>query len=244
MEDLMTVLDPSVYAKLLRTNSASLSTLLLKRGLKNTAVRGVRPLASAGRPMIGPAVTVRYIPAREDIDGSTYSSDPSNQQRKAIDTIPDGHVLVLDCRSLAEVAGIGAMLARRLVYRGAVGLVLDGGVRDTADIAQLGLPTYCMGPAAPANLVAHHASDMNQPIACGGVAVYPDDIIFGDSEAVIVIPREYVDDIAEEAVAMEEQEEFLKLEIESGKSTLGVYPPNKETLERYQAWRQARHMTA
>jgi regulator of RNase E activity RraA len=240
MEERMTALDPTVHDKLQRTNSATLSTLLLKRGLRNTAVRGVRPIAGVDKPMIGPAVTVRYIPAREDIDGSTYSSDPSNNQRKAIDTIPDGHVLVFDCRALAEVAGIGAMLARRLVYRKAAGLVLDGGVRDTADIAQLGLPTYCMGPAAPANLVAHHASDMNQPIACGGVAVYPGDIIFGDSEAVIVIPREYVDEIADEAVAMEEQEEFLKTEIESGKSTLGVYPPNAETLERYDAWRRAR----
>jgi len=240
----MTALDPSVYAKLLRTNSASLSTLLLKRGLRNTAIRAVRPLATVDKPMIGPAVTVRYIPAREDIDGTTYSSDPSNQQRKAIDTMPDGHILVFDCRALAEVAGIGAMLARRLVYRNAAGMVLDGGVRDTADIAQLGLPTYCMGPAAPANLVAHHASDMNQPIACGGVAVYPDDIIFGDSEAVIVIPREYVNEIADEAVAMEEQEEFLKTEIEAGRATLGVYPPNAETLERYQAWRISRSAPA
>ncbi|ANL36478.1 hypothetical protein [Rhizobium phaseoli] len=236
----MTTLDPLIYAKLLRTNSASLSSLLLKRGLRNTAVRGVRPLAAAEKPMVGPAVTVRYIPAREDIDGSSYSSDPSNQQRKAIDTIPEGHVLVFDCRSMAEIAGIGAVLARRLVYRGCAGLVLDGGVRDTADMAQLGLPTYCLGPAAPANLVAHHASDMNQPIACGGVAVYPDDIVFGDAEAVIIIPRQYVSEIADEAVAMEEQEEFLKLEIESGKPTLGVYPPNQETLERYEAWRKAR----
>ncbi|PCD66371.1 ribonuclease activity regulator RraA [Rhizobium phaseoli] len=235
----MTALDPLIYAKLLRTNSASLSSLLLKRGLRNTAVRGVRPLAAAEKPMVGPAVTVRYIPAREDIDGSSYSSDPSNQQRKAIDTIPEGHVLVFDCRSIAEIAGIGAVLARRLVYRGCAGLVLDGGVRDTADMAQLGLPTYCLGPAAPANF-AHHASDMNQPIACGGVAVYPDDIVFGDAEAVIIIPRKYVREIADEAVAMEEQEEFLKLEIESGKPTLGVYPPNQETLERYEAWRKAR----
>lgn len=236
----MTNLDSSVRAKLARTNSATLSTLLLKRGLRNTAIRGVRPLSNQEKPMIGPAVTVRYIPAREDIDGSTYSSDPSNHQRKAIDTIPDGHVLVFDCRALADVAGIGAMLARRLVYRNAAGMVLDGGVRDTADIASLGFPTYCLGPAAPANLVAHHASDMNQPIACGGVAVYPGDIIFGDSEAVIVIPREYVDEIADEAVAMEEQEEFLKTEIESGRSTLGVYPPNEETLVRYAEWQKSR----
>jgi len=121
----------------------------LKRGLRNTAVRGVRPLAGLDKPMIGPAVTVRYIPAREDIDGSTYSSDPSNQQRKAIDTIPEGHVLVFDCRSMAEIAGIGAMLARRLVYRGCAGLVLDGGVRDTTDIVDLGCLLIAWDPQLP-----------------------------------------------------------------------------------------------
>lgn len=119
-------------------------------------------------------------------------------------------------------------------------MVLDGGVRDTADIVSLGFPTYCLGPAAPANLVAHHASNMNQPIVCGGVAVYPGDIIFGDSEAVIVIPKEYVDEIADEAIAMEEQEEFLKTEIESGRATLDVHPPNEETLARYAEWSKAR----
>lgn len=236
----MTSIDPATLEKLKGTSSATLSTLLLKRGLRNTAIRGVRPLSKPSEPMIGPALTVRYIPAREDIDGSEYSSSPSNFQRAAIDTIESGHILVLDCRGLVDIAGIGAMLVRRLIYRGAAGVVLDGGVRDTADIAELGFPAYCAGPAAPANLVAHHASDMNQPIACGGVAVYPDDIIFGDSEAIIVIPRQWVDEIADEAVAMEAQEVFLKEEIESGKSTFGVYPPNAETLERYRTWQASR----
>jgi regulator of RNase E activity RraA len=235
----MTLLSAETQAKLKRTNSATLSSLLLKRGLRNTAIRGVRPLGSASDPMVGPALTVRYIPAREDIDGSVYSSSPDNFQRKAIDTIAEGHVLVLDCRNMPEIAGIGAVLARRLIYRQCAGIVLDGGVRDTADIAALGLPTFCLGPAAPANLVAHHASDMNQPIACGGVAVYPDDIMFGDSEAVIVIPRKWADEIADEALAMDLQEEFLKSEIESGKSTFGVYPPNAETVERYKVWQAA-----
>lgn len=237
----MSLLSADVLAKLKTTNSATLSSLLLKRGLRNTAVRGVRPLRPEGPPMIGPATTVRYIPAREDIDGSEYSSSPDNFQRKAIDTIPEGHVLVLDCRGLVDVAGIGAVLARRLIYRQCAGLVLDGGVRDSLDIAALGLPTFCTGGAAPANLVAHHASDMNQPIACGGVAVYPGDIMFGDGEAVIVIPRKWVDEIADEAVSMDAQEEFLKAEIESGKSTFGVYPPNAETLDRYKAWQASVH---
>lgn len=236
----MTNLVPSVQAKLLTVSSATISNLLLKRGLRNTALRGVRPLRGEAPAMVGPAYTMRYIPAREDIDGNEYSSSPGNFQRMAIDTIPEGHVLVMDCRGIAEVAGLGAVLARRLIYRKAAGVVLDGGIRDSQDIAALGFPAFCMGPAAPANLVIHHASDMGQPISCGGVAVYPDDIMFGDAEAVIVIPRKYVDDIADEAIAMEQQEEFLKLEIESGKSTFGVYPPNAETLEKYRLWREAR----
>lgn len=240
----MTALSAGTIAKLKTTNSATLSTLLLKRGLRNTAVRGVRPLRTDMPPMVGPAVTVRYIPAREDIDGSEYSSSPDNFQRKAIDTIDADHVLVLDCRGLADIAGIGAVLVRRLIYRQVAGIVLDGGVRDSMDIAALGLPAFCTGPAAPANLVAHHASDMNQPIACGGVAVYPDDVMFGDAEAVIVIPRKWADELADEAVAMDEQEEFLKREIESGRSTFGVYPPNPETVARYQEWRRQRSVSS
>src|SRR5687768_2920102 len=111
----MTLLSAETQAKLKRTNSATLSSLLLKRGLRNTAIRGVLPLGSAREPMVGPALTVRYIPAREDIDGSEYSSSPDNFQRKAIDTIGEGHVLVLDCRNMPEIAGIGAVLARRLI---------------------------------------------------------------------------------------------------------------------------------
>lgn len=236
----MSDISSTTYEKLRQTNSATLSSLLFRRGLRNTAVRGVKALRPDATPMVGPAVTVRYIPAREDIEGANYSSSPDNYQRKAIDTIPAGHVLVLDCRGVVDVAGIGAVLARRLVYRGCAGLVLDGGVRDTVDIAGLGLPTFCAGPAAPANLVAHHASDMNQPIACGGVAVYPDDVIFGDAEAVIVIPRKWADEIAEEAAVMDAHEEFIKLEIEGGRPTLGAYPPNEEALLRYEQWKRER----
>lgn len=230
-------LDPHVRQMLEQVSSASLSNQLAKRGLRNTAVRGVRPMGTPSKPMIGPAWTMRYIPAREDIDGTQYSSSPDNWQRRAIDTVPEGAVLIMDCRGVVDTAGIGAVLVRRLVFRRAAGLVLDGGVRDTADIARLGLPTFGAGPAAPANFVSHHASDMGQPIACGGVAVYPGDIVFGDEEAVIIIPRSLVAEVAQEALEMEEQEVFLKGEIEAGHSTFGVYPPNAETLERYQTWR-------
>jgi len=191
--------------------------------------------------MIGQAYTVRYIPSREDKGGGLeYGADPENYQRQAIDTIPEGAVLVIDCRGLTHVAGLGAVLTRRLIYRKAAGVVLDGGIRDTLDIAALGFPAYCAGPAAPANVVGHRASDMGQPIACGGVAVYPDDIVFGDGEAVLMIPVKYLAEIADEAIDLEAREVFLKEEIESGKSTFGIYPPNAETLKRYDVWRNER----
>lgn len=232
----MTVLTPTLHALLATCSAASVSTQLVKRGFRNTAVRGVRP-ANLNLPrMIGPAYTVRYVPAREDLDAYGSGGDPSNKQRQAVEEMPAGSVMVLDCRRDADVAGMGAILCRRLQVRGAAGVVLDGGVRDTLQVAASALPVYCAGPAAPANYVGHHAADVQVPVACGGVAVYPGDIIFGDAEAVIVIPVHMLDEIAHEAAEMEERERFLLTEIDAGRSIVGVYPPSPHTMERYKAW--------
>jgi regulator of RNase E activity RraA len=233
----MTVLTPGLHALLSGCSAASVSTQLVKRGFRNTAVRGVRPV-NAGLPrMVGPAYTVRYVPAREDLDAYGSGGDPSNKQRQAVEEAPAGCVMVLDCRRDLDVAGMGAILCRRLQVRGLAGVVLDGGVRDTASIYGFDIPVYCGGPAAPANYVGHHAADLQMPVACGGVAVYPGDIVFGDAEAVIVIPAHMVEEVAHEAAEMEERERFLLTEIEAGRSIVGVYPPNPHTMERYQAWR-------
>jgi regulator of RNase E activity RraA len=189
--------------------------------------------------MVGPAFTLRYIPAREDIDAYGSGGDPANLQRKAIEIAPEGHVFVVDCRNDPHIAGIGSILARRLHGRGLRGIVLDGGVRDTGAIANFDIPVYCAGAAVPPNYAGHHAADINTPISCGGVAVYPGDIIFGDSEAVIVVPHHMAEEIAAEGAAMERRERFLFTEIESGRSIAGVYPPNAETLARYQEWSEA-----
>lgn len=217
-------------------SSATLSTLLVKRGLRNTALRGVRPLRPGLPPMVGPAFTLRYIPAREDIDAYGSGGDPANLQRQAIEVSPTGHVFIIDCRNDPDIAGIGSILARRLHERGLTGIVLDGGVRDTTSIAGFDIPCYCAGPAVPPNYAGHHAADINGPISCGGVAVYPGDIVFGDSEAVIIVPRHMADDLAAEGAAMEHRERFLITEIEFGRSIAGVYPPNAETLARYEVW--------
>ncbi|WP_029527881.1 ribonuclease activity regulator RraA [Polaromonas glacialis] len=220
-------------ASLMKTSAASISTQLIRRGLRNVAIRGVRPLNPDLPPMVGPAFTLRYVPAREDLDAYGSGGDPQNIQRQAIEVAPSGHVFVVDCRGVTDIAGIGAILGRRLLQRGLTGIVLDGGVRDTHALAVTDMPVYCAGPSAPPNYTGHHAADMNIVISCGGVAVYPGDIIFGDCEAVVVIPRHLAEEIAADAVEMERRERFLFAQIEEGNSINGVYPPSEETLHRY-----------
>nr|WP_181726164.1 ribonuclease activity regulator RraA [Polaromonas sp.]QJS06410.1 Demethylmenaquinone methyltransferase [Polaromonas sp.] len=226
---------PALRASLMKTSAASISTQLIKRGLRNVAIRGVRPLNPGLPPMVGPAFTLRYVPAREDIDAYGSGGDPSNIQRQAIEMAPSGHVFVVDCRGVSDIAGIGSILGRRLMHRGLTGIVLDGGVRDTQALANTEMPVYCMGPSVPPNYAGHHAADMDVVVACGGVAVHPGDIIFGDSEAVVVIPRYLAEEIAADAEEMERRERFLFAQIEAGSSINGVYPPSEATLARYAA---------
>lgn len=219
-----------VFAK---CSAASISTQLIRRGLRNVAVRGVRPIKAGLPPMVGPAFTMRYVPAREDLDAYGSGGDPKNIQRQAIELAPSGHVFVVDCRGTADIAGIGSILARRLMLRGLRGVVLDGGVRDTVSLAQSDFPVYCAGAAVPPNYAGHHAADMNVVVSCGGVAIYPGDIVFGDDEAVVVIPRHLAEEIATDAAEMERRERFLYKEIEKGRSIKGVYPPDEDTSKRY-----------
>lgn len=217
----------------MKCSAASISTQLIRHGLRNVAIRGVRPIKAGLPPMVGPAFTLRYVPAREDIDVYGSGADPGNVQRLAIEAAPAGHVFVADCRGVADIAGIGSILARRLMLRGLKGIVLDGGVRDTVSVAQRDFPVYCAGPAVPPNYAGHHAADTNVVVSCGGVAIYPGDIVFGDAEAVVVIPRHLAEEVATEAAEMERRERFLYKEIEQGRSIKGVYPPDEDTMKRY-----------
>lgn len=238
--------------KLARCSTATLTTQLFKRGLRNTFIQKVTRLThhapradgqspgSAPLSMVGEAYTLRNIPAREDLDHVGVFENPEHPQRKAIETCPPGHVLVIDCRGETRVASGGGILVTRLQVRGAAGLVSDGALRDTAEIAQLNFPVYCAGGAAPLNLVHHHATDINVPIACGGVAVYPGDIMVGDAEGVVVVPRHLAAEVANDAAEQEVMEEFITEEIRAGKALPGTYPPNEATKARYQAWKKAR----
>ena len=220
---------------------ATLCTQLFKRGFRNVYIQGIARLTkpSTGN-LVGPAFTMRNIPSREDIDRITAFDNPDHPQRKAIESVPPGYVLVLDCRGETRVASGGQILTTRLKVRGAAGLVSDGPVRDSVEIGKMDFPVYCAGGSAPLNLIHHHAIDLNVPIGCGGVPVYPGDVIVGDDEGVAVIPRHLADEVARDAAEQEKMEAFILERIEGGARLAGTYPPNAETRAAYEAWRKAR----
>ncbi len=181
-------------------STATLTTVLFKRGFRNTFIQGIHRLNPAAPAMVGPAYTMRYIPAREDLDHLGVFEGRSHPQRRGIEECPPGHVFVIDSRRNPAAASAGGILVTRLWKRGAAGIVTDGGFRDSPQIAAMPFPAYHAAPAAPTNLIRHHAVDLDVPIACGEVAVYPGDILVGDGEGVVVIPRHIAEEVAEEAL--------------------------------------------
>ena len=229
-------LEPGTLPALKTVSTSTLTTLLFKRGFRNVFIQGARPL-KPGQRLAGPAYTLRYIPSREDLDGIEAFRDPCHPQRVAIEQIPPGAVLVMDCRGDASVASAGSILATRMQVRGAAGIVSDGGLRDAAGIARLDMPAWCAGPSAPTNLIRHHALDLNAPIGCGGVPVYPGDIMVGDDDGVVCVPAHLADALAREAVEMERFEAFVLEEVARGASIIGLYPATApDTRARYDAW--------
>ena len=236
----MTNLKPETREKLNSVSTATLATALFKRGLRNQMIQDVRPLNPSGRPMVGEAYTLRYMPAREDLNPITVFQDRSHPQRKAVEECPEGAVLVIDSRKDARAASAGSILVTRLMKRGVAGIVTDGGFRDSADIAKLAIPAYHNRPSAPTNLTLHQAIDINVPIGCGDAPVFPGDVIVGDADGVIVIPAHLADEIASEAVEMTAFEDFVTEQVMEGRSILGLYPPTEEqTRTDFAAWRKA-----
>ena len=230
------VLHPETLTRLSQASTATITTLLYKRGYHNAFVQGVAPLGYGKRPLIGPAYTLRYIPARPDTDPIEAFREPDHPQRLAVEECPAGAVLVMDCRQDASAASAGSILLTRLQVRGAAGVVTDGGIRDAAGAAALDMPVFAAKPSAPTNLTKHHAVDIGLPIACGGVAVYPGDIALGDG--VMVIPRHLADAVAEECVGTELFEAFVLEEVHRGGPIRGLYPPtDPETQVRFETWR-------
>jgi regulator of RNase E activity RraA len=224
---------------LLSPSTATLTTVLNQKGLWNTFMRNVYPLKPEMK-LVGPAFTLRYIPAREDLDRTGSIDNLTDIQRVGIEQIPSGAVLVIDARGDTGGGTLGAILATRLHVRGVAGIVTDGAYRDSPTIAAIGLPAYAAGMNARTNKTIHHPIDLQQPIGCGGVAVFPGDIIVGDGEGVVVIPRRLAAEVAELAAAQEEKEDFIMARVQNGASIVGTYPPDEQTLAEYEAWKQRR----
>jgi len=241
----MTGLSDTAREKLAHVSTATLTTQLLKRGLRNQCLQGVSRLTAHDRNMVGEAFTLRNIPAREDIDGISAYDDYDHPQRKAIETVPAGKILVVDCRQDASAASAGNILLTRLQVRGVGGFVSDGGIRDSYEIAEYDIPCYVGGPSAPTSLIKHHAvAELNTPIACGGVAVYPDDVLVGDAEGLVVLPAHLAEEIAEQSFEQEKMEAFIAEEVASGKPLRGTYPPDEATKARYVEWQKKKDAEA
>jgi regulator of RNase E activity RraA len=233
-------MNPETREKLMGVSVATLCSALFKRGLKNQTIQDIRPVRAKGRNMVGPAFTLRYMPAREDRNPMSIFRNAEHPQRVAIETCPEGHVLVMDSRKDARAASAGDILITRLMVRGGAGVVTDGGFRDAMRIAELDMPAYHNRPSSPTNLTLHEAIDINVPIGCGDVAVFPGDIMVGDDDSVIVIPAEIADEIADEAVEMTAYEDFVVERVRQGETIVGLYPATREeNLELFSKWRKA-----
>ena len=234
-------LSAETKAKLMTVSTATLCTALFKRGLRNQFIQDVRPVLAKGRNMVGQAFTLRYIPAREDLNQMDVFRNPAHPQRAAVEACPPGHVLVMDSRKDPRAASAGGILVTRLMVRGVAGVVTDGGFRDSPEIGGLDIHAYHNRPSAPTNLTLHQALEFNVPIGCGDVAVWPGDVIVGDDEGVFVIPAHLADEVAAEAVEMTAFEDFVTEEVRNGKSIIGLYPAtNEQTKIDFQAWRAKR----
>ena len=233
-------LSAEIKALLETVSVATLATALYKRGLRCQVIQDIRPVARKGRNMVGPAFTLRYMPAREDRNQLVEFRNPKHPQRQAVEACPPGHVMVMDSRKSATAASAGDILITRLMMRGAAGVVTDGGYRDAMNIGQLEMPAYHNRPSSPTNLTTNEAIDINVPIGCGDAPVFPGDILVGDDDSVIVIPAHLADEVAREAVEMTVFEDFVLSKVRNGASIIGLYPATIDAnLEEFAKWRAA-----
>ena len=226
-------LSDQAMAALLSVGTATITTQLLSRGFRNTFLEGLSVSNPSRQRMVGEAFTMRSIPAREDIDVPAIFQDYDHPQRKGVESVQPGQVLVIDSRGKKRAASLGHILATRLRARGAAGVVTDGSLRDMEGFEKLDLPTFSAGPSPTTNLAQHHVVDFQVPIACAEVAVYPGDIIVSDRDGVVCIPRHLAESVALDSLEQEKLEEFVLAQIEDGKPLRGTYPPNEQMMQAY-----------
>ena len=232
-----TGLDEKTTATLAGITTATLTTVLLKMGLRNVWLRGPKPLRSGEKRLVGPAFTLRFVPAREDLATPASWSSPVST-RAAIEAMPAGCIAVVDAMGITDAGIFGDILCARMKIRGVAALVTDGVVRDVAGVLETGLPVWCQGAAAPPSVAGLTFVNWQEPIGCGGVAVFPDDVIVVDEDGAVVIPRALLSDVVEQAVEQEKLEAWIMGEVHAGTPLPGLYPPNAETKARYAAFRK------
>ena len=226
--------DQDIVHTLFSVSTATITTILLKKGLRNVWLRGCRPLRPGASPVVGPAFTLRFVPMREDLATPESWSSPRST-RAAIEAMPEGCVAVVDAMGITDAGIYGDILCARMKKRGISALVTDGAVRDVAGILATGLPIWCQGAAAPPSVARLTFANWQEPIGCGGVAVFPQDIMVLDQDGATVIPAALVDEVVAAAPEQERFEAWVMQEVENGVALPGLYPANAETKARYES---------
>jgi regulator of RNase E activity RraA len=232
-------IDPAILAAFSGVSTATITTVLLKKGLRNVWMRGTRPIRAGQPRLIGQAFTLRFVPAREDLATPDSWSSPIST-RAAIEAMPEGCITVVDAMGVTDAGIFGDILCARMAKKGVAGLVTDGVVRDLAGVLGTGLPVWCQGAAAPASVTGLTFVNWQEPIGCGGVAVFPDDVIMVDDDGAVVIPQKLVADVAAVAADQERMEDWIMTQVNDGAPLPGLYPPNAENKARYEAWLKTR----
>ena len=228
-------LDDGVVRALSAVSTATLTTVLLKKGLRNVWLRGTRPLASGQPRLVGRAFTLRFVPAREDLATPASWGSPIST-RAAIEAMPAGCIAVVDALGVTDAGIFGDILCARMKKRGVAALVTDGVVRDVSGVLDTGLPVWCQGTAAPPSVAGLTFVGWQQPIGCGGVAVFPNDVVVVDQDGAVLIPAALLDDVVAAAVEQERLEGWIMSQVEQGAPLPGLYPPDAENSARYKAW--------
>lgn len=230
----MTSAEQGIVERLRAVTTATLTTVLLKKGLRNVWIRGAVPLVAGGPRVVGRAFTVRFIPAREDLATPASWAAPKSS-RAAIEVMPAGCIAVVDAMGVTDAGIWGDILCARMARRGVSALVTDGVLRDLAGVLDTGLPVWAAGAAAPPSVAGLTFVDWQQPVACGGVAVFPDDLIVADGDGAVVIPAALAGDVVDAAVEQERFEAWIMDEVKAGAALPGLYPPDAANKARYEA---------
>ncbi|MBY0611094.1 MAG: ribonuclease activity regulator RraA [Beijerinckiaceae bacterium] len=223
-------------ATLAGVTTASLTTILLKKGLRNVWVRGARPIREGQGRIVGRAFTLRFVPAREDLATPESWASPIST-RAAIEAMPEGAIVIADAMGVTDAGIFGDILCARMAKKNVAALITDGAVRDMAGVLATKLPVWCQGAAAPPSVAGLTFVNWQEPVGCGGVAVFPNDIIVADDDGAVLIPQALAEDVAKQGAEQERFEGWIMSEVERGVPLPGLYPPNAEAKARYEATR-------